>query len=618
MTELADLGKGIRVLSFFSGAGGLDLGFHNRGFEIVYANELVPLFCKTLEANKGAYVSEITSIQSGDIRQIDPAVLPSDIDLVIGGPPCQTFSASGRRAGGAAGRLDARGTLFQAYSRIISTIHPKCFLFENVRGILGTNKGQDWQEIVQTFREIGYKLSYRILDANDFGLAQQRERMFLVGHRLEEDFLFPRPTHGPDSPSKRPHITAGEALEGVSQTEDVEKLKLEGGKYSHLLPLIPPGDNYLYFTAKRGYPEPIFAYRSRFSDFLYKASPNRSIKTLIASPGKYTGPLHWENRYFSVAEYKRLQGFPDDYQFCGNRAEQIQQIGNSVSPKIAEKMAEAIAIQLFDRQLEIPLLQPDEKLSFDGRKGVKAQATRDYHRTVELGREAGSTLATRFKLNDYTASIAPNRFPIPLNLKVDMANVSVSTEANAVEMKVRGDTGRKLFARMSLSVGEQSQEDPITLNVTVYGDGPHCIQTMWNAVDDWVIRSSNFHSLFELYGHFTEPHPIFRVNNFKPYSDHPIAEFAQHVSNFKNCSQYFSRSALVDLFADSFDTEDFVELVNILRGFRFDVRCREINIAIPSGLYMVAYPFTLPHRKQMNFSLKQIAQPDDEKRMIAI
>ncbi|MEL5457951.1 DNA cytosine methyltransferase, partial [Serratia ureilytica] len=84
-------------------------------------------------------------------------------------------------------------------------------------------------------------------------------------------------------------------------------------------PLVPPGENYLFFTEKRGYPEPIFAYRSRFSDFLYKASPEVPIKTLIASPGKYTGPFHWDNRRFTVREYMRLQGFPDAYKFYGTR-----------------------------------------------------------------------------------------------------------------------------------------------------------------------------------------------------------------------------------------------------------------------------------------------------------
>ena len=171
--------------------------------------------------------------------------------------------------------------------------------------------------------------------------------MFLVGHKLDRDFLFPEPTYGPDSVSRRPHKTAGDALEHIQEDEDLSSLKLDGGKYSHLLPLVPPGQNYLFFTEKRGYPKPIFAYRSRFSDFLYKANPDAPVKTIIASPGKYTGPLHWENRYFSVREYMRLQGFPDTFKLSGERADKIRQIGNSVSPHIAYPMAIAIAKQIF-------------------------------------------------------------------------------------------------------------------------------------------------------------------------------------------------------------------------------------------------------------------------------
>ena len=306
-------GAGKRVLSFFTGAGGLDLGFEQAGFETAYATDHDPDSCRTLRLNTGKHLNPGIIIECADILRLNPSALPSDIDLVIGGPPCQSFSASGRRAGGAAGRLDQRGNLFQAYCRIIAQVQPEAFVFENVRGILGTNKGEDWRAIVAAFGKLGYTISYRLLDALDYGAPQQRERMFLVGHKLGREFLFPEPTHGPDSQNGQPHITAGEALKRVNQTEQLDDLRLHSGKYSHLLEEVPPGQNYLFFTAKRGHPKPIFAYRSRFSDFLYKASPESPIKTLIASPGKYTGPLHWDNRYFSINEYKRLQGFPDDY-----------------------------------------------------------------------------------------------------------------------------------------------------------------------------------------------------------------------------------------------------------------------------------------------------------------
>jgi DNA (cytosine-5)-methyltransferase 1 len=602
-------GTGIRVASFFSGGGGLDIGFHKAGFNIVFANDIEPLFCKTLEANKGNYFSQELHVSNKDIRLIESKELPSGIDLVIGGPPCQTFSASGRRAGGAAGRLDKRGNLFEAYCRLIREINPRAFLFENVRGILGTNKGKDWSEIVKAFSGIGYTISHRILDACDYGVPQQRERLFLVGHKLEHEFLFPEPTHGPDSPTLRPHLTPKEAFEGLTTNEDLHSLILSNGKYAPLLSLVPPGGNYLFFTAKRGYPEPVFAYRSRFSDFLYKADPNHTIKTLIASPGKYTGPFHWENRYFSIAEYKRLQGFPDDYDFCGTRSEVIRQIGNSVSPKIAEALALAIAKQIFNRKADVRLIPTDKRLSFDKRKGQKAKRTKEHHKTlISLRRNTEKNV---FSFSDYNTRIEPTTYPGGLH------NVKAKAEGKIVQLTIQGDETDKLFAKVNLEVSlvkqltlfksteEQKEQIDAIIEVTLYGEGPHCIQTMWNSIDDLIIRSSAFHSLFELYGHFTEPHPIFSIVQFKTFASHPIAKFAEHTSDFNNCSRYFKNSHLLQMFGDAFGTKVFTELVEILRGYRFDIRCNETNVAIPKGIYMVAYPFTLPHRRQMNFSVRK-------------
>lgn len=610
--ERSKLGAGIRVISFFTGAGGLDLGFDLNGYDVVYATDIDASCCETLKANIGGVLSQNTKIEQADIRKIDLTTLPDNIDVVIGGPPCQSFSASGRRAGGAPGRLDDRGTLFEAYCKIISHVKPKAFLFENVRGILGTNKGEDWKVIVEAFRKIGYEISYRILDALDYGAPQQRERMIMVGHKLDQDFLFPRPLFGPDSKNKLPYITAGEALHEINEDEKKDDLILNSGKYAHLLPLVPPGENYLFFTAKRGYPNPVFAYRSRFSDFLYKANPAAQIKTLIASPGKYTGPFHWENRCFTVREYMRLQGFPDNYIFTGDRAARVKQIGNSVSPCLSYQLAIAIAKQIFGRESAQELLPADYQLSFDSRKGHKAAKTRAMHTAVAAQNK--DTKPTVFCFSDYETSIAPNKFLGTKN------NVFVKTSENTAKIVVKADQSRKLFAKMLIEIrhtaGDLFAADAL-LEVEVYGEGDHSIQTMWNAIDDWVIRSSNFHSLFELYGHFTEPHPIFKILNFEARSKAPIADFAKHVSDFANCSRYFPREHLTSLFSAQFGALNFIDLVKMLRGYRFDIRCYETNIAIPKGVYMVSYPFTLPFGKQMNFSVRDDRAAETNKALAA-
>jgi DNA (cytosine-5)-methyltransferase 1 len=592
--------NGIRVASFFSGGGGLDIGFHLAGFDIVYATDIEPLFCQTLKANRGRYLDGNAVAEPRDIRDLQLGELPDKIDFVIGGPPCQSFSASGRRAGGAAGQLDPRGTLFHAYCRVIAGLRPKGFLFENVRGILGTHKGRDWEAIVAAFGAIGYSLAYRILDACDFGIPQRRERMFLVGKRDDTPFLFPKPQFGPDSGDGRPHATPREAFRGIAHDENLKDLYLSDGRYAHLLPEVPPGQNYLYFTVQRGYPKPVFAYRSRFSDFLYKAHPDQPVKTLIASPGKYTGPLHWDNRYFSVAEYKRLQGFPDDYTILGNRSERIRQIGNSVSPAIAFPLARSIAKQVFGLEEDLALLPADCPLSFDRRKGEQARKTREYHRHVAAN-EQNHPNALAFQLQSYDCRVEPTTF------KADAPNVRVRAQGRHAILSVRSDPQRELLAKLLIEFkpGERAtlfpSEAEATLEVSLYGGEDHSIQTMWNAVDDLVIRCSGFHSLIEMYGHFTEPHPNFRIVKFERYSENPVAKFAEHIADFNNCSRYFPKSHLVELFGAAVGSRSFPEIADFLRRYRFDVRSRETNIAIPDRVYMVAYPFTLPPGKQMNF-----------------
>lgn len=591
--------KPIRTLSLFSGGGGLDIGFKKAGFQILFATDFNHECCETLRQNAGITLDKDLIVEEEDITTMDLSILPPNIDMIIGGPPCQSFSASGRRAGGAAGKLDKRGNLFQSYCEVVKLLQPKAFLFENVRGILGTNRGKDFADIVSAFSNLGYNIGYRILDAEDYGVPQQRERMFIVGHKLETPFLYPRPIYGPDSKTGCPYISVSEAIENLPFAEnDRQETVFEGGKYSELLPLVPPGENYLHFTAKRGYPEPIFAYRSRFSDFLYKANPDYPVKTLIASPGKYTGPLHWDNRYLTVAEYKRIQGFPDEHIFYGDRSAQIRQIGNSVCPKVAYYMALAIRDQIFGIKSDIDYLQPDETLSFDKRKGQKAKHTKALHQAVAENNKIEAMHS--FNLIDFETYVTPSSNKGKTNTKVEAIN------ENKAKITVRCDSSRKIEAILNLLVYDGVNKDrEIELNVVVYGNGEQDIQTMWNAVDAWVKRCSNFRSLIELYGHFTEPHPIFKVTGFERRTNLPSFQFAEHCMNFNNCSVYFPKEHLLSMWKDTFDKDSFIDLARTLRSYRFDVRCHETNIAIPQGIYMVAYPFALPYDKQMNFFVKE-------------
>ena len=362
-----EIRKPINTLSLFSGAGGLDIGFHDAGFAIQTMIEVESSFIKTLANNsgEGRYFGS-TQPTCIDIRDFTP---PEDIeiDFIIGGPPCQTFSAAGRRAAGVMGTMDKRGTLFEEYVRVLKVLKPRGFLFENVYGIVGAQNGEAWKTIVDGFEEAGYTIAHRILDTADYGVPQHRERLFIVGAR-SGSYRFPAPTHGPDSKSGLPHYGAGRALEGVTLAGDAPSEVR--GQYGHLLTDIPPGLNYSFYTEKMGHPKPIFAWRSKFSDFLYKADPETPVRTIKALGGQYTGPFHWDSRPFDTAEFKRLQTIPDIYTIHGERMRTIHQIGNSVPPQIARILALSILNQVFNIELPIPLdyLETDAKLSFRQRK----------------------------------------------------------------------------------------------------------------------------------------------------------------------------------------------------------------------------------------------------------
>ena len=144
-----------------------------------------------------------------------------------------------------------------------------------------------------------------------------------------------------------PHITTAEAIGDLAGRRDLaEATEHVNGGYGHLLPAIPPGDNYLFYTAKRGHPEPLFEWRSRYWSFLLKLDPKRASPTIQAQPGPNVGPFHWKNRRLRLPEILRLQTFPDDYTIVGSRRSAQAQVGNAVPPLLAEKIAQTASASL--------------------------------------------------------------------------------------------------------------------------------------------------------------------------------------------------------------------------------------------------------------------------------
>ena len=235
------MNKLIPTLSLFSGAGGLDLGFIQAGFAIKGCVEIEDAYCATLRANenRGLNVDGAPTIHCEDIRKFNAKQYRSlGIRCVIGGPPCQTFSAAGRRSGGVIGIEDERGQLFRAYIHVIEELKPEVFVFENVYGLPGANGGKPWQAIVGAFNKLGYQLKAEVVDSADYGVPQHRERLIMVGHRKGE-FVFPLPTHGPDSSGGEPLQSVEKAIADLQNPKEPCHDNL-GGMYGDLLPLNAP------------------------------------------------------------------------------------------------------------------------------------------------------------------------------------------------------------------------------------------------------------------------------------------------------------------------------------------------------------------------------------------
>ncbi len=627
-TEASSHSRRPVALSLFSGAGGLDIGFHNAGFEIAACVESESSFCETLRMNRGGHIDGECRILNRDITGLAPEETGvGDVDFIIGGPPCQSFSAIGRRAGGIDGTNNERGGLFEHYCRLVRHYQPKGFLFENVRGILGSNRGEDWKRIVAAFSDLGYDLSHRVLDCADYGVPQHRERLFLIGARGGK-VKFPRPTHGPDSNGRKPFAGALDAIEDIQPIG--EPMHEYTGKYGRLLEEVPPGFNYHYFTREMGYPEPVFAWRSRFSDFLYKADPDKPVRTIVAQLGKYSGPFHWKNRKFTLDEFKRLQTFPDDYQFAGGMGKSLKQIGNSVPPLLAEKLAEAVLQQIFGENVGLDLLEDYEKLSFDARKSKKAKSTRATRSNTKAAHSGPSLFDLLDEGEEASGGRTSERHLLYQSPRKRVA-VSPDEASEAVEGDVYRVRESRLGGECSLEVSRRDgggfSDEPMLryslrfhfpignglekIDCVLLSDCDRDLPVVWDAIEDVIGESSGYKSMIDIHGHFAEPRPIFDLE-MELFGEEPsfILWFAKHFSVFSATRQILPARDLENLHEKSGapDDFDFLRVVRELRELRLDVRVNETNSAIPPGHFRCCYPFTININKQISVPWKEASK----------
>lgn len=339
----------IVAISLFSGAGGLDVASFLAGVPVISSTDLDPDCIKTLRMNALFRDAEIIE---GDLHQIESSVFQHILSkrgygkfIVIGGAPCQPFSKAGYWVGNQTRRgiNDPRATLVDEYLRVVCDLHPDGFVFENVESLLHPTNRVIVERFIEIIRQQGY--SHQIVRANalDYGVPQKRRRLFIVGTTGTFRSPEPRKTHCPmearSQTGLKPYVNAGEAIAGYDGPEYFEPEEVtQGGTYYEDLCQVPPGMNYKALTAWYGYENPKFVADKRFWSFLLKLSPHMPSWTIMAQPGPWVGPFHWDNRRLRVPEIAAIQTFPKGYQFYGSRRSVQKQIGNAVPALMGKAM----------------------------------------------------------------------------------------------------------------------------------------------------------------------------------------------------------------------------------------------------------------------------------------
>lgn len=392
-----------RVVSLFSGAGGMDLGFEKAGFDIVWANDF---FKEAVESYKK---NVSPNVVYGDITKIGSSEIPDDIDLVIGGFPCQGFSVANTKRS----MKDERNFLYKEMLRVIKDKNPKFFVAENVKGLLSMEKGKVFQMIKSDFESLGYKVDARLLNAAEYGVPQARERLVIIGNRLGLENPFPTPTHWVDSKQYKSKeglkdpVTVKQTIGFLSNVNLSDyPITLDNGSkiYNHIAATnvydkfwgrkydVNQADicDYLkYWRDKSGYStkkvDDHFGYKytaghwfrkdnnsgsiPKPSDwwelkkiFKFDDTYDKQVTTMVEKEIKYEQSLritNWDRpsdtitatspeihvnkeRRLSARECAMLQTFPMDYEFVGSLNTIYRQIGNAVPVKLAEQIANGI------------------------------------------------------------------------------------------------------------------------------------------------------------------------------------------------------------------------------------------------------------------------------------
>ncbi|WP_078854695.1 DNA cytosine methyltransferase [Streptomyces sp. NRRL F-5135] len=333
-----------KVLSLFTGAGGLDVGLERAGLATVACMEVAADARAVLAANRPGWVMPGNGDVNTAAQYLTPRALGmkrGQLDLIAGGPPCQPFSKAAQWASTArSGMEDDRAKSVHGMLDLVEGFLPRALLVENVEGFLRGNGNaseviDDGLAGINDRHGTSYRMVAKVVDAADYGVPQHRRRAIGIAYRDGAEVHLPEATHAGDP------MRAWDVLWDLEEDEKPAAT----GQWAALLPSIPEGGNYLHLTA-RGDGEELFGWRTRYWSFLLKLAKDRPSWTLPASPGPSTGPFHWDNRPLSVREQMRLQTFPDEWSIDQPFRAGRRMVGNATPPLLAEVLGRTIVRDL--------------------------------------------------------------------------------------------------------------------------------------------------------------------------------------------------------------------------------------------------------------------------------
>lgn len=361
----------IKIIDLFAGVGGLSYAFaHDDNFEIVAANEILPKMAKAYELNHPTvkvYCKDIKDFGILDLQN-DFNIKTGEIDVIVGGPPCQAYSTVGKRL-----IDDPRGKLFQEYYRVLKEINPKMFLFENVKGLLSMQGGELLKTIISLFESLGYTVVYKVLNSADFGAPQIRERVIIIGTKINNKFIYPEPTHYNTEEGKEllkqnllPYLTLSEAISDLpfikSNEESCEYASEPKNEFQKLMRKNAPKElndhnspdnNEKLIKIMESLPDggtPLdlpeeIRPKSGFANTycrLWWDRPSPTITRNLSTPSSSRCIHPKAPRPLTTREGARIQCFPDDYIFYGSRSDKNLQIGNAVNTFLSTAIKNAI------------------------------------------------------------------------------------------------------------------------------------------------------------------------------------------------------------------------------------------------------------------------------------